>query len=183
MIKNLFTLNYFFFFLFAFQLAFAEEGKMNKISNRPVVWEFFTDQVMGGVSRGDLNVIGDSKNHFYRLVGDVSTKNNGGFIQFRAKISGLDKSIRGVSVKVRGNGEDYYIFLRTTGTFLPWQYYKAAFRTTSDWEILKIDLVDFKRSSNFLRNSIDADSIKSIGIVAFGKNHKASIDVAMVDFY
>ena len=164
-------------------MAYAEEGRMDKISNKPVKWEFFSDQVMGGISEGKVKIIGKSKNQFYRLEGNVSTKNNGGFIQFRANISDLSKTVSGVSIKVRGNGEDYYIFVRTTGTFLPWHYYKAAFPTTSNWEILKIDLAQFKRSSSFLRKSILAESIRSIGIVAFGKNHKASIDVASVDFY
>mgnify|MGYP001479745709 CR=1 FL=1 len=183
MIKNLCVAKYFFFLLFVFHLAYAEEGEMDKISDKSVEWEYFSDQVMGGVSTGDLSVIGAPNRQFYRLTGNVSTKNNGGFIQFRANISGLDDTVRGVSLKVRGNGEDYYIFIRTTGTFLPWHYYKVAFPTTSNWKSLKIDLKDFKRSSNFLRKSVLAESIRSIGIVAFGKNHKASIDVAMVDFY
>ena len=51
--------------------------------------------------------------------GDVSTENNGGFIQIRRELKNIDlgkaKSIR---LYARGNNEKYFIFLRTTGTIL-----------------------------------------------------------------
>jgi hypothetical protein len=156
---------------------------MNKINNTPVSWRYFSDQVMGGISTGQLSIVKREGIHFHRLSGEVSTKNNGGFIQFRASISDLSKNTDGISLKVRGNGENYFVFIRTSGTFLPWQYYKASFPTTPEWKTIKIDLRKFERSSNFLRKKVLAESIRSIGIVAFGRDHNAFIDVSEVNFY
>ena len=44
-------------------------------------WNFITDQVMGGVSTGKFRVEKVDGTMCYRMTGDVSTKNNGGFIQ------------------------------------------------------------------------------------------------------
>ena len=45
-----------------------------------------TDQVMGGVSTGNFRVDVVDGVKCYRMTGDVSTKNNGGFIQIRTKL-------------------------------------------------------------------------------------------------
>ena len=46
-------------------------------------WEYISDQVMGGVSEGEVEIL---RRCFIslRLSGNVSTKNNGGFIQVRS---------------------------------------------------------------------------------------------------
>ena len=46
-------------------------------------WAFLADTVMGGVSRGNAEFIPGA----LRLTGNVSTKNNGGFIQVRTRIN------------------------------------------------------------------------------------------------
>ena len=48
--------------------------------------EFITDQVMGGVSTGKFIVDKVDGLMCYKMTGNVSTKNNGGFIQIRAKL-------------------------------------------------------------------------------------------------
>ena len=95
-------------------------------------WQFYTDQVMGGVSDGRASVRLDSEGQYIRLEGLVSTANNGGFIQIRRNLSEVSKSAEGILLKVRGNGENYYIHLNTNDTiFLPQQYryyYQAIFQ-------------------------------------------------------
>ena len=87
-------------------------------------WHFISDRVMGGVSDGQLTLEQDGEIFFARLTGNVSTKNNGGFIQFRAGIlQKLDDSFRGIKLKVCGNNQNYFIHIRTSGSVLPWQYY------------------------------------------------------------
>ena len=170
-------------FLFIGQLGSAKEDKMMEISQNPKNWQFFTDQVMGGVSKGKIDFLIEENLKFARLAGYVSTENNGGFIQIRTKITNLKKSISGVGLKVRGNGENYYVFIRTTGTFLPWQYYGSAFPTTEKWKTIKLPLNEFSRSGTLMRRNIAPTAIRSLGIVAYGKDHEAFIDVAEVFFY
>ena len=50
-------------------------------------WEFISDQVMGGVSTGTVALEREGPQGFVHLTGDVSTKNNGGFIQARLQLS------------------------------------------------------------------------------------------------
>ena len=92
-------------------------------------WEFFTDQVMGGVSEGTASILSDNNGSYVRLEGSVSTANNGGFIQIRRDLRDGPKEAKGLLLKVKGNGENYYIHLRTGGTVLLWQYYKISFHT------------------------------------------------------
>ena len=45
-----------------------------------VRWEFISDQVMGGVSTGNVSLEREGDQSILHLQGVVSTKNNGGFI-------------------------------------------------------------------------------------------------------
>ena len=147
-------------------------------------WSFFTDGVMGGVSSGKAYFGKSGSDNFVRLEGRVSTANNGGFIQIRHSLGEyFDNNIKGISLKVRGNGEKYYIFIRTTSTLLPWQFYNASFKTSKNWKVIKISLDSFQPSSSFLRKTIKSSSIRSIGIVAYGRDHKAKVDVSEIYFF
>ena len=75
------------------------------------------------------------------------------------------------------------MFIRTAGTMLPWQYYKADFASKKEWSEIKLQFDNFVRSSAWLNKTIKPESIKSIGIVAFGRDHKAMIDVASLKFF
>ena len=152
--------------------------------NKSRNWSFFTDGVMGGVSSGKAFFGKSGSDNFVRLEGRVSTANNGGFIQIRHSLEKyLDNDIKGISIKVRGNGEEYYVFIRTTSTLLPWQFYNASFKTSKNWKVVKINLQEFQPSSIFLSKTIKSSSIKSIGIVAYGRDHDAKVDISEIYFF
>ena len=46
-------------------------------------WSAISDQVMGGISEVNFYEMEEDGQKFYRLEGNVSTENNGGFIQSR----------------------------------------------------------------------------------------------------
>ncbi len=149
-----------------------------------VPWQYLSDQVMGGVSEGSAELGKEDGEHYARLFGNVSTANNGGFIQLRTSLqSGVDKNTRGVYLKVRGNGQKYYIHLRTKGTMLPWQYYQADFDVTDDWQTVRLPLEQFKRSGSWLSKSANPRSLRSLGIVAYGRDHQADLQISEVGFY
>ena len=170
--------------LFEVNLGMASEKPFESFDpNKSKDWSFFTDGVMGGVSSGKAFFGKSGSDNFVRLEGRVSTANNGGFIQIRHSLAKyLDNDIKGISLKVRGNGEKYYVFIRTTSTLLPWQFYNASFKTSKNWKVVEINLKSFQPSSNFLRKTIKSSSIKSIGIVAYGRNHEAKIDISEIYF-
>ena len=147
-------------------------------------WKLITDSVMGGVSTGQLKFIVEDEVHFARMSGAVSTKNNGGFVQFRTSIrNGLPSDSKGLKLTVRGNSQKYFVHIRTRATFLPWQYYQASFEVQKDWSEVEVHLGQFKPSGALLPRLIKPEMIRSIAVVAFGRDHNAAIDVREVRFY
>lgn len=147
-------------------------------------WIYFADTVMGGVSQGGVQFLTEGEQSFARIKGEVSTDNNGGFIQIRASFGGsIPENTSGLTLRVRGNGERYYIHLRTRGSRMPWQYYQASFPTTDEWTEVSIPFSGFKPSGGLLRNKLRPSGLRTIGIVAYGKNHFAELDVNSVALY
>ena len=147
-------------------------------------WEFITDQVMGGVSTGRVALESDSGQTVLHLQGVVSTANNGGFLQARLKLPNrLPKTAEGIEVKVKGNGHTYYIHARTGGTILPWNFYQASFEVTSGWRVVRIPFTDFKAQGRLLGKTLAAEAIKSVAVVAFGRDHNADVSIASIDYY
>jgi hypothetical protein len=138
-------------------------------------WIYLADTVMGGESQGSAGM----EDGALRLTGTVSTANSGGFIQARTYVQqGLAENVTGLRLRVRGNGEGYFVHLRTVLTVLPWQYYQAAFETGPDWAEVTIPLTDFRSSGGMMPRSINPELVRSIAVVAYGRDYKADLSVA-----
>ena len=149
----------------------------------PKKWQFISDQVMGGISTGKVEFFNENNNLYARLTGNVSTENKGGFIQIKRKLE--KSSLQGtkfIKITAKGNNQNYFIHLRTTGTLLPWQYYQISFKVVNDYKIFKLPINEFKRSSIFLSKQINSVNITSVGVVAFGRDHSADIYVKEINF-
>lgn len=147
-------------------------------------WRFFTDQVMGGVSTGGIAFAQEDGRAFARMTGRVSTANRGGFIQMRLDLSTPPpKGTIGVRLVVRGNGQRYFVHLRTGGTLLPWQYYQSGFDVTESWSEVRLPFDAFAASGAFLRGVPRPGSLTSVAVVAYGRDHDARIDVREVGFF
>jgi hypothetical protein len=147
-------------------------------------WEFISDQVMGGLSTGNLTLEREGEQAILHLQGTVSTKNNGGFIQARLKLpERLPKSAIGLELRVKGNGQAYYIHARTGGTILPWNFYQAAFDVTPEWTVVRIPFADFNAQGRLLRGTFAADAVKSIAVVSYGRDQTADVSVASIGYY
>ena len=148
-------------------------------------WCFVTDKVMGGISEGSLEFKKESDTYFYRMTGDLSLENNGGFIQFRTKIEDhpRGKSFKGIRLRVRGNNNEYSVHIRTKYLFLPWQYYESTFQATEEWTTVELPFTTFKKSNFYQPSDVSSQDIKTIGIVAIGREFKAQIDLASIELY
>ena len=143
-------------------------------------WAYLADTVMGGVSQGSAEFAAGA----LRLIGQVSTKNNGGFIQVRTKINSREIiGKKGIKIKVKGNGDVYYIHIRNGSARLPWHYYTASFQTSEKWKELIIPFEIFEKSATFMPKKLKADTIRTIGLVAYGKDHNADVSIASLEFY
>ena len=143
-------------------------------------WAYLADTVMGGVSRGGAEFSAGA----LRLTGQVSTKNNGGFIQVRTRIDPTETVGKsGIKIKVKGNGDVYYLHVRNASARLPWQYYTASFQTSEKWKDIAISFHEFEKSATLMPRKLKPESIKTIGIVAYGKDHEADVSIANLEFY
>ena len=162
-----------------------DQLKNPNITNQSQKWNFITDQVMGGVSTGKFIVEEVEGVVCYRMTGDVSTKNNGGFIQMRTKLSPAinSKDYEGLYVKVYGNAKNSNLHLRTGLTLAPWQYYSYTFVTTKNWSEIRAPFEKFKKSNFYQPNSILGQNIKSVGLVAGFDDFKSDICLSEIGFY
>ena len=153
-------------------------------SNPEQRWRYVSDRVMGGVSTGKVIYAQQEDVHYAHMTGTVSTLNNGGFIQLRTNIvRGSTAQVAGITLRVRGKPQKYFVHLRTRGTVLPWQYYQAAFEISEQWQTVRLPLDQFAPSGDWLSRAIKPASIRSIGVVALGRDHTADIKIAEVGFF
>ena len=148
-------------------------------------WNFISDQVMGGISSGEFEIEFIENIKCYRMTGEVSTKNNGGFIQIRTNlIPKVDsKKYDGFYFKVYGNNNNYSLHLRSDLTFAPWQYYSYTFFAPERWTEIKAPLKDFKKSNFYQPKNIRGQNIKSVGLVAGFDNFRSDICLSEIGFY
>jgi hypothetical protein len=140
-------------------------------------WAYVADGVMGGVSQGAAT----QEPGAMRLTGAVSTDRNGGFIQVRTRFGGgWPAEAEGLTLRVRGNGERYFVFLRTAGLARPWYSYRAGFATTPEWSEVTLRFADFTAARPEMPQSFTPDQVISIGLVAYGRDHQADLSVARI---
>ena len=149
-------------------------------------WQYISDQTMGGVSDGQAILDKDGEMIFARLTGNVSTANNGGFIQIRTNFSFVDlintnKDLKGVLLNTKGNGETYHIFIRTSEDRSYRDFYSATFTTNDNWEIVDLPFSKFKH--RYSNRSLDGNDIRTFGIVAYGRNFYSDVSVSEISFY
>tara|TARA_B100000131_G_C18003085_1_gene567307 strand:- start:210 stop:788 length:579 start_codon:yes stop_codon:yes gene_type:complete len=156
-------------------------GKTSQKQN----WAFFTDGVMGGLSQGKAIVSNIDGVDCYHMTGNVTTENNGGFIQIRNQLRPVisTKKYEGIYFKVLGNNEKYSIHIRTALTMAPWQYYKYTFKTSNVWNEIRAPFNEFKKSNAYQPSSLIGQNIRSIGLVAGFKDFQADICLSEIGFY
>ena len=190
-----------FFVIFLVLTSFSSQSIENlEFPIEPIMakeWKYQSDQVMGGVSEGDASLVQDGDMFFFRLTGDVSTRNNGGFVQFRSKVSLFNKpemfqlihnadkdgqELEGVRLKVRGNGERYHVMIRTYSTWSPSDYYYHTFDTSPDWKQVDLPFSEFRRSKSGDMD-LGADQMRDFAVVAYGRDFKSDVSVSNISFY
>lgn len=147
-------------------------------------WQFFTDRVMGGVSSGELTFEEDRGGVHARMTGEVSTANNGGFIQMRSEALGAPPpDATGVRLVMRGSNGPYFVHIRTSNTRLPWQFYQAGFNVTPAWSEVRLPFDVFKARGGLLRVGLKPQSVTSVAIAAYGRDHGVEIEIREIGFY
>lgn len=158
--------------------ADAQEAAMRQAGDCD--WTFLADTVMGGVSQGQARIETAAGVTFVRLTGTVSTANRGGFVQVRTALpDGMPTGMTGLRIRVRGDGQRYFIHLRQDG-LRPWQFWQAGFDSGADWRDIVLPLADFGARGTGLSGPPKPRAIRSLGLAAYGRDHRA--DVALAAF-
>lgn len=144
-------------------------------------WRYLSDQVMGGVSQGGAALAQEDATYFAQLSGRVSTANNGGFIQLRRDLDDmLSANVTGLRLRVRGSNGPYFVHIRTNKTQRPWHYYQASFPVSETWNDVNLNWNSFSAKGRGIPDSFTPDQIVSIGLVAYGRDHQADLDIQII---
>jgi hypothetical protein len=148
-------------------------------------WQFISDGVMGGQSKGELSHDEDRLYHCLHLKGEVTTANNGGFLQIAHELTVSERSeaieASGIRLLARGNDEYYNVHLRSSDMNFPWQSYRASFLVTPVWQEFSIPFDQFEAYKT--THALSLKKLRRIGIVAIGRDFEADICIADVQFY
>jgi hypothetical protein len=117
-------------------------------------WFIVNDGVMGGLSKGKLEINDDGHAVF---SGKVSLENNGGFTSIRRSMetTELDPK-KTIAIRLKGDGKRYqFRFKEESSNYFSFIQY---FETSGKWETIEIPLADFYPS--FRGRKLEMDNFK-----------------------
>ncbi len=171
---------------------FSAEGSPSKFGTR---WEFLSDQAVGGASRGKIGFVKQDDRSCMHLTGSVSGQGGGGPTAGSALTNGyiqatlslgpgrrtLDaRNFTGLKLSVKGNGQSYALFLQASDTRQQGGY-EASFTTDGTWQEIEIPFARFAPVSVGI--ALNPRALRSVAIVAAGKQFNADIYVDQIAFY
>jgi uncharacterized surface protein with fasciclin (FAS1) repeats len=140
---------------------------------RSLEWRVVDDGVMGGLSKGNLEV---SEEGILTFFGKLSLENNGGFSSIRTERFGKDLSdADGVVARVLGDGRTYQLRFYTDARFRGMSVsFKSEFQTKKgEWTEVKIPFESFVGSfrGRLLEDQkFDPAKIERLGLLLADKN-------------
>ncbi len=150
-------------------------------------WRIVNDGVMGGLSKGKMEMTGEGTMKFW---GDLSTKNNGGFSMMTSQKVDLNLSNDlGLLVKVRGDGRAYTARLTTDARYRGMEVsFSADFKTKAgQWARAKIPFSDFRgsfRGMDLPKMKFDPAMVERVGIlIGDKKDAPFNLEVASIETY
>ena len=104
-----------FLLVFLFSMFTYAQNSDNNAS-----WYVYTDQVMGGKSKLSANFT----EGVVKLDGEVTTKNNGGFVRLATNPNIASNDIKGIRFLAKGNNEVYDLHVSLKGMKMPpWSFF------------------------------------------------------------
>ena len=172
---------------------FSAEGSLSKLGTR---WEFLSDQAAGGPSGGKIEFVQQDDRSCLHLTGSVSGGAAGqpaagpalasGYIQAALALGPgrrtFDaRNFTGIKLSLKGNGQLYTVHLQTGDTRAPGTFYEATFPTNGTWQQIEIPFARFMPAG--VRIPLNPRALRSVAIVAAGRQFEADIFVDEIGFY
>ncbi|WP_044411047.1 CIA30 family protein [Thiomicrospira microaerophila] len=146
-------------------------------------WDYMSDQVMGGLSSGQLEQHQEGMGWVTCLAGEVRLDNNGGFIQMQFDLSSIDNLARfeGLYLTWRGEAPAVAAHLKTTDLRQPWQSYKNTVFPSTDW---KTDYWPFTQFAPYRTGiPLDVQQASRFGLLAIGQPGPVTLCVRELGVY
>ncbi len=146
-------------------------------------WYFVSDQVMGGVSHGEVRTYAEQGQVQTCLQGEVSLENNGGFIQMQWVIDPqLDLSqFSGIYLDWRGQAPGVALHLKTDQLMRPWQSYRHPVAVTPQWQK---HFVSFKDFAPYRTDTpLDLGHVRRLAVIALGEAGPVQVCVREMGLY
>jgi hypothetical protein len=150
----------------AFKIEFG--NSTNRTSN----WAILSDNVMGGVSEGQIEYGSNS----VTLKGNVSLENRGGFVSIKSKFGNLDLSaFKMVKIRFRSSLQKYAFTLENSR-----RWYEPAYKhdfnakEINKWETITLNLDDFAEEviGRPTGNKTDKSILENILRIGISTNEK-----------
>lgn len=105
-------------------------------------WMIVNDNVMGGISRSNLEINKDGNGVF---SGSISTAYNGGFasVRYNSKRKYI-KEYNSIKLKIKGDKKEYQLRIKTNAD--DYYSYILPFKTSGEWEVITIPLKEMYAS-------------------------------------
>lgn len=146
----------------------------------PISWRMISDQVMGGLSDGVMQ----STEQLANMQGQVSLENNGGFLQLQ---STMPKTLNasqyaGVVIEVCSETDmELQLLIKSSQLWMPWQSFRAAIRTNSNWQQYVIPFSEFKPYKT--KTLLNPKSMTTFAVLAGGQVMDVNVSIKMFGFY
>ena len=154
----------------------------NSLDLAPEPWRVINDDVMGGVSSGEIIKTEDG----LRFQGYLSLDNNGGFASVRRFLGFSLDDAKGIRLLVRGDGRTYQMRIRQDEGYdgIAW---RVKFATDGKWQTIELLFEDFDPvwRGRPVKDAgpVSAQKVRQIGFLLADGKHKAfRLDIGAIDF-
>jgi len=146
-------------------------------------WYFVSDQVMGGVSHGEVRNYAEEGQVQTCLQGQVSLANNGGFIQMQWVLDAqVDLAqFSGFYVDWRGQAPNLAMHLKTDQLMRPWQSYRHTAQTSAQWQRQCFAFEDFLPYRT--ETPLDLAAVRRLAIIVLGEAGEVKVCVKEMGLY
>lgn len=142
-------------------------------------WYVYTDQVMGGKSELSANF----EEGVVKLDGEVTTKNNGGFVRLAHRPNEINKNAKGIKFKAKGNNEAYEVHVTLKGMKMPpWSYLSTSFDVNDQWNEYQILFSDLKKNG-MMAASMKPKNIREISIAGYGRDFNVDLELKDIELF
>ena len=139
----------------------------------------YTDQVMGGKSELRANF----EEGIVKLDGEVTTKNNGGFVRLAHRPNEINKNAKGIKFKAKGNNEAYEVHVTLKGMKMPpWSYLSTSFDVNDQWSEYQILFSDLKKNG-LMAASMKPKNIREISIAGYGRDFNVDLELKDIELF